>query len=354
VYSFALLGLGAWYCFELTAAVSSAWILDYLMPAICTVTPESPLHDFEKVAVPMDMFTESSAVQARSSAPIHWRWYVALVVTAAIWGLAFVPQRSAMQHTGPLTFNALRFGLGAIVVGLVAGVGRFRTISAADRRSIVILGLLLFMGAAFQQIGMVTTTAGQGGFITGLYIVLVPVFLATLWKERHPWNCWSGAFLALVGLAFLSFTERVTISSGDAWILACAVAFSFHVISIGKLSQNSDPIVISVGQNIVCAALNGIGAVSLERDRWITTWDALPQLAYMVICSIGIAYTLQVLAQRHVPVASAALLLSLEGVFAALGGWYLLDEQLTSIQIGGCVLMMVGIVLAQLHLFRRA
>lgn len=283
-----------------------------------------------------------------------WCWYLALVITALIWGVAFVPQRSAMEHTGPLTFNALRFGLGALLIVLCCGARRFSSLSHTDYRAIGILGLLLFAGAALQQIGMVTTTAGQGGFITGLYIVLIPIFLFFFWSERLPVNCWSGALVALLGLGLLSLTEQVRISSGDLWVFGCAVAFAFHVVFVGKLAQHSDPIVLVVGQNLVCAIFNGIGAIALEQDRWSTTFQAWPELTYMVFCSIGIAYTLQVLAQRHVPVASAALILSLEGVFAALGGWYLLGEVLTERQIWGCVLMMVGIVLAQLHLLKQS
>jgi drug/metabolite transporter (DMT)-like permease len=285
--------------------------------------------------------------------PPRWVWYIALVVTACIWGVAFVPQRSAMEHTGPLTFNAVRFALGALLVVLCIGTRRFRSLNRADYRATWILGLLLFAGAALQQIGMVTTTAGQGGFITGLYIVLIPIFLYIGWKERLPLNCWSGALVALLGLGLLSLTEQVRISSGDLWVFGCAVAFAFHVIFVGKLAQHSDPIVLVVGQNLVCAIFNGIGAIALEQDRWSTTFQAWPELTYMVFCSIGIAYTLQVLAQRHVPVASAALILSLEGVFAALGGWYLLGEMLTTRQLWGCVLMMAGIMLAQLHLLKR-
>ncbi|NDC37832.1 MAG: DMT family transporter [Proteobacteria bacterium] len=283
---------------------------------------------------------------------IPWRWYGALVFAAILWGIAFVPQRSAMQDTGPLTFNALRFGLGAALVAICCGLGRFRRVEAADIKPIMVLGVLLFLGAALQQIGMVSTTAGQGGFITGFYIVLVPIFLCLVWGDRITWNCWSGALIALVGLGFLSLTEHITVSVGDAWILACAVAFSLHVISIGKLGLSRDPIVLTVGQNLVCAALNGAGALLLEQDRWTTIDRVMPELAYMVFCSIGLAYTLQVLAQRHVPVADAALILSLEGVFAALGGWYLLGEKLAPIQLGGCVLMLGGIVLAQLHLLK--
>lgn len=279
-------------------------------------------------------------------------WYLALVLTALIWGIAFVPQRSAMQHTGPLTFNALRFGCGALLVALCGGLSRFKTFSRRDAKPIVVLGLLLFFGAAFQQIGMVTTSAGQGGFITGLYIVMVPVFLSLFWRERLPWNCWTGAVVALFGLGLLSLNQSVRLASGDIWVLACAVAFSLHVISIGKMGQQSDPIVLTVGQNLVCALLNGVGAVFLEHNRWGTTARAAPELAYMVCCSIGIAYTLQVVAQRHVPVASAALILSLEGVFAALGGWYLLGEELSVRQLWGCLLMLVGILLAQAHLLQ--
>jgi drug/metabolite transporter (DMT)-like permease len=281
------------------------------------------------------------------------RWYFALVVAAALWGISFAPSRSAMEHTGPLTFNAIRFGLGGVLVGILGGMYRWRSITFYDLRIMFALGMLLFLGAALQQIGLVTTSAGQGGFITGLYIVITPVFLWSIWKESIPRNCWLGVIVALLGLGLLTLQPGLVISTGDLWVLACAVVFALHVIGVGRYGKRTDPITLSVGQYLVCSVTTGIGAAIFEQHTWPTTGEAWPELLYMVVASIGIAYTLQMMAQRHVPVATAALIMSLEGVFAALGGWWLLGESLAPRQLLGGALMIAGILIAQLHEFKR-
>jgi drug/metabolite transporter (DMT)-like permease len=276
-------------------------------------------------------------------------WHGALVIAAFFWGVAFVPQRMAMRYTGPFTFNAIRFAGGGLLVSAIAGRRRMRENDARDRRAMLLLGSLLFSGAALQQVGMVSASASEGGFITGLYIVLVPLLLSLVWRERIAWNCWTGALAALVGLGMLTLTGEFTLASGDAWILACAFAFALHVIAVGKYAGHSDALVLAAGQYGVCAGLNFILAAALERDTWPGTPQAFPELAYMVVCSIGIAYTLQVLAQRYVPAANAAIVLSLESAFAALAGRVVLSELLTPRQLWGGALMFTGMVLAQIH-----
>jgi len=280
-------------------------------------------------------------------------WYAALLAAAALWGIAFVPQRSAMEHTGPHTFNFLRFGGGFAALAAVIGFRRLGAFVRRSARSVLLLGALLFLGSFFQQAGMVTSPAGQGGFITGLYLVFIPLFLAWIWRERISWNCWAGALLALVGLALLTLSDTLSFSTGDAWLFACAIAFSFHVIAVGKAAPNADTLSLAAGQFAVCALLSGAAGAAFEQHTWFTTWRAYPEVLYMIFGSIGIGYTLQVVAQGHVPAANAGVVMSLESVFAEAAGYALLGEALSGRQLLGCALMFSGMLLAQLHDLRR-
>ena len=275
--------------------------------------------------------------------------YAGLFLAAIVWGIAFVPQRIAMEHTGPFTFNAIRFGGGAVLVGLFLGTTRLRAIGRKEIIASLIVGGLLYLGAAFQQIGMVSTTAGKGGFITSLYIVLVPVLLCLVWKENIALSGWIGALIAVFGMGILSLSGDFSLSIGDVWVLICSLVFSFHVIAISKSGTNIDPLTLSVGQYIVCAVLSFISAAFLETNTWSTTHRAAIPFLYMIFFSIGIGYTLQVVSQKYVVPSAAAIILSLESVFALLAGWTLLNETLTERQVAGCVLMFIGMAVAQIQ-----
>ena len=279
-----------------------------------------------------------------------------LLLTALIWGTGFVAQRVGMETLGPFAYNAARFALAALVLApFVLRRKRKAPLSSrapkSSRRLVlagwIIAGAVLFMGATFQQIGLVYTTAGKAGFITGLYVVIVP-FLGLFVRQAPTLGGGIGAVVAAVGLYFLSVTEDFTISTGDAWTLVGAGAWATHVLVLGWLSPRLDCIKLACAQALVCMLLSLIGAAIYET----TTLEALRQTAipilYGGVVSVGIAYTLQVVAQKNAPATHAAVILSLESVFAALAGWLLLSETMTDRALLGCGLMLAGMLTCQL------
>ena len=292
---------------------------------------------------------------------------VLLFVTAAIWGFAFVAQRVGMDHVGPLTFNGIRFALGALaLVPLILSMEKKRApaSSGVDTKRMAVggglLGIALFAGASLQQIGLAgpqlaefglaASTAGKAGFITGLYVVFVPIFGLAL-AQRPGWGTWLGATLAVIGMYLLSVTADLTISFGDLLVLIGAFFWAGHVLLIGKLSPGMgavDAIRLSAIQFVACAVLSLLGAVLTEEITFTGILGAGPAIAYGGLMSVGVAYTLQVIAQRDAQPAHAAIILSLESVFAALGGWIMLNEILTTRALIGCGLMLTGMLLSQL------
>jgi drug/metabolite transporter (DMT)-like permease len=275
-----------------------------------------------------------------------------LLLTATIWGFAFVAQRLGMAHVGPLTFNGVRFALGALaLLPLIARhrAGGWRP--AVPTRTVILsgaaAGAALFAGASLQQVGLVYTTAGNAGFITGLYVVIVPL-LGLLWRQPAGAGTWIGALMAAAGLYLLSITAEFTMAYGDLLELAGAVVWAGHVLLIGWLSPRMDPVELACGQFAVCSLLSLAGAALLEPIRLEGIAAAALPILYGGLFSVGIAYTLQVVAQRHARPAHAAILLSLEAVFAALGGWLVLGETLTPRALCGCALMLAGMLLSQL------
>jgi drug/metabolite transporter (DMT)-like permease len=286
-----------------------------------------------------------------------------LLLTAAIWGLAFVAQRVGMDYVGPFTYNAVRFAVGSLSLlplillsrkkeqqarpELTSGNGRTALVGGG------IAGLVLFAGASLQQAGLVHTSAGKAGFITGLYVVMVPL-LGLFWKQRPTPGTWLGALLAAVGLYFLSVTEQFTISFGDLLVLLSACFWAGHVLIIGWLSPKTDSLKLAAVQFAVCSLLSLAVAAGLETMSLAAIWRAAMPILYGGLFSVGIAYTLQVVAQKDAHPAHAAILLSLEGVFAAIGGWLLLGELLSPRSLLGCALMLCGMLLSELsrYLFR--
>jgi drug/metabolite transporter (DMT)-like permease len=275
-----------------------------------------------------------------------------LLFAAAIWGFAFVAQRLGMAHVGPFTFNAIRFGLGSLSLVPLLWATRKRGAYRPRPRRLVLgalaVGTALFAAASAQQIGIVTTTAGKAGFITGLYVVFVPL-LALVWGERASGLTWVGALLAVVGLYFLSVTDDLALGVGDAWVLLSALLWAVQIQLIAHLTRFIDPLPLAAAEFAVCSALSWIAALVLEPITWAGIQGAAGPILYGSLMSVGIAFTLQVVAQRHAPPTPAAIIMSLESAFAALGGWLLLDEQLGTRGMVGACLMMAGMVLAQLR-----
>ena len=283
-----------------------------------------------------------------------------LLLAAIIWGFAFVAQRVGMDHVGPFTYNGVRFMLGALSLlpllwlgwssAAPIGPGGWRPILGGG----LLAGLILFAGASLQQVGIVYTTAGKAGFITGLYVVIVPL-LGLLWGHRTPWSTWIGAALALAGLYLLTLTDDLTLAEGDGLVLIGALFWAAHVLVIGWLSgRHIEPVLLACLQFVVCAVLSLATAAATETVTLAGLWGGAMPILYGGLLSVGVAYTLQVVAQRDAPPAHAAIILSLETVFAALGGWLLLDEILSGRGLLGCALMFAGMLLSQLGLGRAA
>ncbi|MFW5837207.1 MAG: DMT family transporter [Desulfovibrionaceae bacterium] len=280
-----------------------------------------------------------------------------LLLTAAIWGFAFVAQRMGMEFVGPFTFNGVRFLLGAAVLApVVLRMRGRRGVATAPQQKAsplayvaggVLAGLALFAGASLQQVGLVYTTAGKAGFITGLYVVLVPL-LGLFFRQRPGAGTWAGAAMATAGMYLLSVTDDFTMSYGDMLVLACALAFALHVLLIGYLAPRLDSVLLSCLQFACCGVLSLATALVYEEIAWAGVQAAMLPILYGGLLSVGVAYTLQVVAQRKAKPAHAAILLSLEAVFAALGGYLILDEVMDSRALVGCGLMLAGMLASQL------
>lgn len=280
-----------------------------------------------------------------------------LFLTSFIWGLGFVAQRAGMDYVGPFTFNSIRFALGSLVLLPLILWRKNPQISRLNLQpfmtfklkllSGILAGLVLFAAASFQQMGLVYTTAGNAGFITGLYVVIVPILGLTFRQYTNP-GTWIGAFLAAAGLYLLCVTEKLTVSLGDFLVLVGAFLWAAHVLIIGWLSPKIESLQLACIQFAVCSILSLIAAVLTEIITLQDIYLAAIPILYGGLISVGIAYTLQVVAQKNTHPAHAAILLSLESVFAALGGWLILDETFTTRGMLGCALMLAGMLLSQL------
>ena len=285
-----------------------------------------------------------------------------LLLTAIIWGLAFVAQRAGMESIGPFVFNGIRFLLGSISLlpviillnrsNLPAGKQGNPTALQAKKHKLMwvsglISGLVLFIASSFQQMGMVFTTAGNAGFITSLYVIMVPL-LGLIFGLKVNRYTWIGALLAVIGLYFISVNTGFSIQKGDLLVLASAFFFAIHLLIIGYYSNKTEVLWLAFIQFALTGILSLIvGYFTEVIDINQIKLAAIP-LLYGGLMSVGVAYTLQIVGQRKAIPAHAAIILSLEALFAALGGWLILDEMFTSRQITGGTLMLAGLVLSQL------
>jgi len=273
-----------------------------------------------------------------------------------IWGFAFVAQRSGMDYVGPFTFNAVRFTLGGISLIPLLLINKRRNfkkehLSPLSSNKIlfqggIIAGTILFFGASFQQGGMVYTTAGKAGFITGLYIILVPI-LGIMFKQKTTAAIWLGAVIAIVGLYLLSVNENLSIDLGDLLVLASAFFWGFHVLVISRYSPKTDPIQLAFFQFMLCAFFSLIVSIIVETTTLPNIIDASIPILYAGVVSVGIAYTLQIVAQQETHPSHAAIIMSLEAVFAVIGGWIVLNESIPLRGLIGCGLMLTGMIISQ-------
>lgn len=275
-----------------------------------------------------------------------------LLLAAAIWGFAFVAQRVGMDYVGPYTFNGVRFALGGL--SLVPLIFVFRQSGkpaagrqASSRTAGLAAGCVLFAAASLQQIGMVYTTAGKAAFITCLYIVLVPVAGVFLRRSASR-GTWLGSLVAVAGLYLLCVREDFTIAYGDFLELAGALFWTVHILLIDRFSRQTDTLALAFFQFMACSALSLAAALLLEEITASAIRQAAIPILYGGLCSVGVAYTLQIAGQKHAPPAHAAIILSLETVFAAVGGYLILGERLELQELVGCGLMMTGMLISQL------
>lgn len=271
-----------------------------------------------------------------------------LLLAATIWGTAFVAQKAAMEHIAPIWFSGLRFALGAVVIlPLVLREKPRKPVRLEDYAVGVGIGLFLCVGINLQQIALQYTTVANSGFITGLYVVLVPLF-SLFHGQRYGIGMWCGAILAAVGLYFLSVKEGLDINFGDLLILISAVLWAFQVIALSSYGMRLPPMRLAMAQFVTCAVLSTLVAAFREPIAWTDIQGAGGALLYCGVLSVGVAFTLQVVAQRYARAAHAAIILSLEAIIAALAGWVAFGEMLDSRAMFGGALMIVGTLLAQL------
>ena len=289
---------------------------------------------------------------------------ILLLFTAAIWGSAFVAQRLGMDYIGPHTFNGIRFLIGGLALiplsiwlsqrlakQTAAGAPPPVSPKSNSVRGLIIGGVIagcfLFGGAALQQVGLIYTTAGKAGFITSLYIVLVPIAGLALKHNNGP-GIWLGAFIALIGLYLLSIKSDWSLDYGDLLVLIGAFFWTGHVLVIGWLAPQYDPLKLSILQFLFCGVLSTAIGLGFEPWDWEGIKLAMPAILYTALMSTAIGYTLQVVAQQKAKPSHAAIILSAEAVFAVAAGWLILDEVLTVRAAMGCVLIMLGMLISQL------
>jgi drug/metabolite transporter (DMT)-like permease len=287
--------------------------------------------------------------------PKTLRANVLLFVASLLWGTTFVAQRMGMDHMGPFLFSSLRFALGASILAPLAwreikrGAPIYRNCPSKWQPfwGVFLAGCLLCGGINLQQIGLVHTTAAKAGFITGLYVIIVPL-LGLFFGQKPGLGLWIGAPLAVIGLYLLSVRHHFQLARGDGWVLACAFAWSGQILYLGWLSPKINSFFLAFGQSLVCAVLSLLMALFFEKNLVVPSWNALGPVVYGGIMSVGIGFTLQIIGQKASPPAHAAIIFQLEAVVAALSGWIVLGETMGGRDLSGAALMVAGMLTAQL------
>jgi len=279
-----------------------------------------------------------------------------LILTAFIWGTAFVAQSVGMDFVGPYTFLCARSIVGGIF--LIPCIFLLKKISLKDKKEKkenkmdlliggILCGMVLFVASAFQQVGIMYTSVGKAGFITALYIIIVPV-LGIFFKKKVQAHIWISVLMSMVGLYLLCINENISINKGDFLIFICAFTFSIHILVIDYFSNIVDGVKMSCIQFLVCGILSFIPAVLFESSGFKDVLNAYSPILYAGILSSGIAYTVQIVGQKYTDPILASLILSMESVFAALSGWVVLKEVFTGKELIGCLLVFSAIIIAQI------
>ena len=277
----------------------------------------------------------------------RWQADLTLGGVALIWGSTFVVVQNALDDVAPLTFVGFRFTFAALVLTALF-VPRVRRITRREALSGALIGVWLAGGYIFQTIGLQSTTTAKAGFITGLSVVIVPL-LATVLLRRPPGRSPAvGILAATVGLAFLSLDRNLRVQTGDLWVLACAVMFALHIVSVAHFSPQSDAVRLAVAQIGMVAALALVGSFVFETPRLTLPAAAWAAIGFTGVVATALVFTLQVYVQRFTTPTHTALLFSLEPVFAAFFGWWWADETLGLKELLGCGLILAGMIIAEL------
>lgn len=292
-----------------------------------------------------------------------------LLLTAFIWGIAFVAQSAGGDAVGPYTFNCIRMILGGIVLLPVISImdhvrpSARRPVTKHQKKELLLGGIscgaILFVSSSFQQIGIfMGTPAGKAGFLTACYILLVPI-IGIFFHKKCRWNIWVGVALAILGLYLLCVNGPFSLQLSDGLVLLCALCFSFHIIVVDHFAPNVDGVRMSCIQFFTCGILGIFPTVFMEMGHtqeslklWLSgfaAWDAWVTILYAAILSCGVAYTLQIIGQEGLNPTVASLLMSLESVFSVIAGWIILKESMSPRELTGCMIMFVAITLAQLE-----
>lgn len=286
-----------------------------------------------------------------------WIGIIMLLLAAMIWGGGFVSQTEGMKYVEPFTFQGVRFLIGSMVLLPVIAISdrignSQKPITAAQKKhqliSGLICGLILFAACTPQQLGLkLELPAGKSGFITSLYIILVPIFGLFLKKKVHPW-VWLSVGLAVFGFYMLCGMGTFSMNMGEGLTLCCAVAFAFHIMYIDHVSAGVDGVRLSCMQFFAAGMVSLVLAFIFETPNVSSILECWLPILYSGVCSTGIAYTLQILAQSKTEPTTASLLMSLESVFSALFGWMILEQNLSVLELSGCALVFAGVIIAQL------
>lgn len=287
-----------------------------------------------------------------------------LLFTALIWGTAFVFQRVGMESIEPITFNAARMALAAVAVGMVALLTQRNGRDFPENRSVeeqkqykkstviggICCGCFLSLASILQQMGLVYTTAGKAGFITAMYMLLVPIIGFVFFKKKNTWLVWLSVLLGVVGMYFLCISGEFRLAYGDSLVCICAVFFSCHILCCDHFVQRGNPIWISTIQFATATVISSVVAMIVEEPNVEKLVSAVIPILYCGVVSGGIGYTLQIVAQKYTDPTIASLLMSMESVFAVVAGAILLRERMSSRELFGCVMMLAAIVLVQIPL----
>ncbi len=276
-----------------------------------------------------------------------------LFLAACIWGVAFVAQSVGMDYMGPCTFNGIRFLIGGTVLlplGYVRGKKKKNTPEelppALTLKGGICCGLAICAASLCQQIGIMETTVGKAGFITTLYIIIVPVFGMFL-RKKVPGKVWIAAAVAAVGMYMLCINESFSVSRGDAFVFLCAIIFAVHILVIDYFSPKTDGVALSCIQFYTAGIICTVAAFAVETPTWGQFVSGIVPILYAGVMSCGVAYTLQIIGQKNVEPTVASLILSMESVVSVLAGWVILGQELSSKELAGCVLVFAAVILVQ-------